>query len=96
MLPIGFFRPIISHFSQTPLLLNGMKHIDARKKVLKLYELINTDIEFWLEEWKLKYALLEQESGSKGSDADAKINASKLELEKVTIIYVCLMFFEGS
>ncbi len=49
-----------------------------------------------VEEWKLKYVQLEQEFGSRGSDADAKINASKLELEKVTIIYVGLMFFVGS
>ena len=51
----NFAKTIISHFSQTPLLLNGMKHIDARKKVLKLYELINTDIEFWLEEFTNNY-----------------------------------------
>lgn len=36
-----------------------------------------------LDEWKLKYAQLEQDHGTRGSDADTKINALKLELEKV-------------
>jgi hypothetical protein len=51
----NFAKNLISHFSRTPLLLNGMKHIDARKKVLKLYELINADIDSWLEEFANNY-----------------------------------------
>ena len=50
-----FLSSVLDHFSKTPLFLNGLKHIDARKKVLRLYELINQDLDDWIEDFSNKY-----------------------------------------
>lgn len=36
------------HFSQQPLLIDGMPHIESRKKIIKIYELIYQNIDTWI------------------------------------------------